>query len=315
VDAFTDYYDASLKRRNITGLLANPRFRLIEGDVVDADLTSVLATSDVVFHLAGQPGVRSSWADGFAEYARANVVATQRMLEGAKRAGVQRFVYASSSSVYGNAANYPCVETDIPKPHSPYGVTKLAGEHLACLYASNYGLHTVSLRYFTVFGPRQRPEMAFSRIFEAALTGDPFTLFAASGAVRDFTFVDDVVDATVRAGLTPDLEPGTVLNISGGAPTTMNAVLESVSQLVGRAVPVSPAPPQAGDVVKTGGDNSRAKRLLGWVPAITLREGLRRQLAWCLERETEAVSLVPTQRPELLVDRRELQAQPVLEAP
>ncbi len=282
VDSFTDYYDPSVKRENVADLLKSHAFELVEADLIDAPLPEVFADVDVVFHLAGQPGVRGSWANGFAPYVDLNVLATQRVLEAATVCGTGRVVYASSSSVYGNAVAYPCHEDDLPRPYSPYGVTKLAGEHLARLYASNLGLSTVSLRYFTVFGPRQRPEMAMSQLIEAGLTGRPFPMFAAPGTLRDFTFVDDVVHATIAAGLTPDLQPGTVLNVAGGAPATMVELIDLVGDLLDEPVLVQDQPVCAGDVLRTGGDSTRARHLLGWKPAVSLRQGLARQIEWRL---------------------------------
>src|SRR4051812_32930977 len=191
VDCFTPYYDAAQKRANLQRLAATKQFTLAEADLRTAELPPLLDGVDVVYHQAGQPGVRLSWASGFAEYDSHNIIATQRLLEGARAAGVARVVYASSSSVYGNAPRYPTSEDDLPQPHSPYGVTKLAAEHLCNLYAANWGVHTVSLRYFTVYGPRQRPDMAMHRLIESALAGTPFPLYGDGSAVRDFTFVDD----------------------------------------------------------------------------------------------------------------------------
>ena len=293
VDCFTDYYDPSIKRRTASDLSEHPGFRLVEADLLEGDLGPLLQGRDVVFHLAGQPGVRGSWAHGFQPYTALNVVATQRVLEAAKDRGVGRVVYASSSSVYGNAATYPCHETDVPQPHSPYGVTKLAGEHLARLYARNYGLPTVSLRYFTVFGPRQRPEMAMSQIITAALSGQPFSLFAAPGTLRDFTYVGDVVAATMAAGLVPDVPPGTVVNVAGGSPATMGEVLDIVGELTGGPVRLDVQPAVAGDVLRTGGDSSLARELLGWAPQVSLREGLRRQVAWATSLEAPDVTMSP----------------------
>lgn len=188
LDAFTPYYDRSQKEANLADVRDQPCFQLIEADLRDADLESLLAGVNVVYHQAAQPGVRLSWSEGFAAYDGCNVLATQRLLEACRATGVDRVVYASSSSVYGNADYYPVTEADLPRPHSPYGVTKLAAEHLCSLYAANYGLSTVSLRYFTVFGPRQRPDMAFHRLIEGALVGDPFPLYGDGSHVRDFTF-------------------------------------------------------------------------------------------------------------------------------
>src|SRR5437588_1336496 len=184
VDCFTPFYDPARKRENLATLVDDAGFDLVEGDICALDLAPVLDGADVVFHQAAQPGVRLSWSTSFAVYEQCNVLATQRLLEAARLAGVGRIVYASSSSVYGNAARYPTSEDALPRPHSPYGVTKLAAEHLCALYGANWGLHTVSLRYFSVYGPRQRPDMALHRLVEAALGGDPFPLYGAGGQVR-----------------------------------------------------------------------------------------------------------------------------------
>lgn len=307
LDSFTDYYDPRAKRRNVEVLAQHSAFALHELDLAADDLVDAVAGRDAVFHLAGQPGVRQSWESGFAPYVTANVLATQRVLEASRCAGVERVVYASSSSVYGNADRYPCSEEDLPAPHSPYGVTKLAGEHLARLYARNFGLPTVSLRYFTVFGPRQRPEMAMSRVITAGLTGEPFPDFSPAGAVRDFTYVDDVVAATIAAGTVPDLPPGLVCNVAGGAPATMHEVISLVEQALGRPVPVTRQDQCAGDVVRTGGRTDRAADLLGWTARVGLAEGVRRQV----EART-APFLIPTQadsaRSGLVREREQLGA-------
>ncbi len=280
IDKFTDYYWPQRKRRNLAELRDDPRFTLVEEDLCASDLTSLYADASVVFHLAGQPGVRTSWAAGFDEYVTNNVLATQRVLEAAREHGGVRVVYASSSSVYGNAATYPSRESDTPAPYSPYGVTKLAGEHLAVLYAKNYGLPTVALRFFTVYGPRQRPEMAMAQIVDAALKGTTFNLFAAPGALRDFTYVDDVVRAVVLAGFTPDLPSGLVLNVCGGQPATMHEVLEHVRTIVGADLPVEKAPLMPGDVHRTGGDSRLTREVLGWEPTTALFDGLVQQVLW-----------------------------------
>lgn len=280
IDKFTPYYSPEQKRRNVAALQRAPRFTLVEDDLVTADLATLYGDATVVFHLAGQPGVRTSWAKGFDEYVTDNVCATQRVLEAARDHGDIRVVYASSSSVYGNAASYPCREDDRPTPFSPYGVTKLAGEHLAVLYARNYGVPTVSLRFFTVYGPGQRPEMAMAQMVDAALTGSTFSLFAAPGTVRDFTYVDDVVAAVVLAGTTPDLPAGLVANVCGGVPATMMDVLECLRSIVGGDFPVAAAPVVPGDVLRTGGDSSVAREVLGWEPRTRLFDGLLQQVLW-----------------------------------
>ena len=278
IDAMTDYYDVVRKEENLARL--GSRFRWMRAGLADVDLDALLADVDVVFHEAGQPGVRSSWGQDFAVYLEANVAATQVLLEAARRAPhLSRIVYASSSSVYGDAESYPTSELDRPAPISPYGVTKLAAEHLCCLYASQFGLPTVSLRYFTVFGPRQRPDMAFTRFLTAAATGREITIYGTGEQVRDFTFVDDVVEANLLAA-TADLKPGTVLNIAGGTHVSVNEVLEEVAGLTGGSLDVRHVARSDGDVTRTGGDASRAAELLGWRPRTGIVEGLAQQWEW-----------------------------------
>jgi nucleoside-diphosphate-sugar epimerase len=279
VDAFTPYYDRSAKAANLSTLRSAPAFTLVEADLRTAPLASLVDGVDVVFHQAAQPGVRSSWAEGFADYVAHNVLATQRLLEACVGAGVGRLVYASSSSVYGNAVRYPTSEDDVPRPQSPYGVTKLAAEHLCSLYASNHGLSTVSLRYFTVYGPRQRPDMAMHRLIEAALGGGSFPQYGDGSQVRDFTFVDDIVAGNVLAA-SADVEPGTVCNLAGGSSTSMTEVVSLVGSLVGRPPSLSPSGHAPGDVDRTGGSTERARALLGWSPSVGLEEGLARQVEW-----------------------------------
>jgi nucleoside-diphosphate-sugar epimerase len=279
IDAFTPYYDRSSKEANVAALSGSPSFSLVEADLRTAPLAALVDGVDVVFHQAAQPGVRGSWAGGFADYVAHNVLATQRLLEASVAAGVGRVVYASSSSVYGNALRFPASEDDLPRPLSPYGVTKLAAEHLCALYGANHGLSTVSLRYFTVYGPRQRPDMAMHRLIEAASGGPPFPQYGDGSQVRDFTFVDDVVAGNVLAA-SADVEPGTVCNLAGGSSTSMASVVSLVESLVGRAPAVSPSGPGPGDVERTGGSTERARSLLGWSAAVGLEEGLRRQVEW-----------------------------------
>jgi nucleoside-diphosphate-sugar epimerase len=279
VDCFTPYYERAAKEANLADARRADRFELIENDLRTCDIDALLDGVDVVFHQAAQAGVRLSWSDGFADYDGHNILATQRLLEGVKRAGGTKVVYASSSSVYGNAASYPTDEDDLPQPHSPYGVTKLAAEHLCNLYAANWNVPTVSLRYFTVYGPRQRPDMAIHRLLAAALSGASFPLYGDGSAVRDFTYVDDVVSANLAAA-DHDCPPGTVVNIAGGSSITMSELLALAADVVGEAPTIDRQPSQPGDVARTGGTIDRARRLLDWKPATDLRRGLTAQTAW-----------------------------------
>lgn len=282
VDCFTPYYDPAAKRANLAGALgAAPAFSLVEVDLREGALDPLLDGVDVVFHQAGQPGVRLSWSEGFGDYVGHNVLATQRLLEAAaSRPGAPpRIVYASSSSVYGDQPRYPTTEDDLPHPHSPYGVTKLAAEHLCVLYAGNHGLPTVSLRYFTVFGPRQRPDMSIHRLCEAALTGAPFPRYGDGEQVREFTYVDDIVAGNLLAADRP-VGPGTVVNLAGGGEITLNALVALVGRLAGREVTIEQQPAQPGDARRNGGATDRAREVLGWVPTVDLPAGIEAQLAW-----------------------------------
>jgi UDP-glucuronate 4-epimerase len=279
VDAFTEYYDPERKRRNIQRSIGREGFELIDGDLRYRDLLALLDGVDVVFHVAGQPGVRVSWGQGFDAYVGNNVIATQRLLEAVRERPVRRLVYASSSSVYGNAARYPTTETDLPRPHSPYGVTKLAAEHLCNVYAANWAVSTISLRYFTVYGPRQRPDMAFSRFIDAAIRGLAVKVFGDGEQIRDFTYVSDVVAATMAAG-DVDVEPGSVFNVTGGSSVAVRDVLAVLSELLGIEIRVERADAQAGDVRQTGGSIERIRAELGWAPTVPLRDGLSNQIAW-----------------------------------
>jgi nucleoside-diphosphate-sugar epimerase len=241
---------------------------------------------DAIVHLAGQPGVRGSWGSQFDSYTHANVEATQRLLEVVK--GLERrprFVYASSSSIYGQAESYPTDETALPQPFSPYGVTKLAGEHLVNLYRANFRLDTVAFRFFTVYGPGQRPDMAFTRFLRAAHEGSPITIYGDGKQIRDFTFVGDIVDALILA-VNADGDLPSVMNLSGGSSVSVNEVLETIREITGCELNVGYLDAVLGDVYRTGGSNDLARRALGWEPRRTLREGLTEQWQWIQDAGT-----------------------------
>ncbi len=279
VDSLTDYYELSIKRRNLA-VIPCRGFTFLQADLNSIDLTSLLTNVDWVFHQAGQPGVRMSWGRDFAVYVRENVEVTQRLLEAAKGCPrLQRLVYASSSSVYGNAESYPTAETARPQPISPYGVTKLAAEHLCNLYAANFGVPTVSLRYFTVYGPGQRTDMAFTRFVRAAVLDEVISIYGTGEQLRDFTFVDDVVQANLMAAA-GDVAPGSVFNVAGGSNVSINQTLDLLGLISGRKLKIDYQDRVAGDVFRTGGDTDRIGSVLGWRPQVELEHGLTRHLEW-----------------------------------
>jgi UDP-glucose 4-epimerase len=278
IDCFTDYYARSLKEANLAPLKGLAGFRFTEGALQDVDLKALLAGVTHVFHLAGQAGVRKSWGGDFDVYIRDNIQATQRLLEALARVPIQKYVYSSSSSVYGNHVALPMTEDAYLQPLSPYGVTKLAGEHLGNLYFANHGVPTVSLRYFTVYGPRQRPDMAFQRFLTAARDGSPISLYGDGEQTRDFTFVSDIVAANMAAAAQGP--PGNVYNIGGGSRVTMNHVLELIRKVTGKPVAVQREPEQKGDMRHTYADTSAARRDLDFNPLVTLENGLDQQYRW-----------------------------------
>ncbi|MGH9313721.1 MAG: NAD-dependent epimerase/dehydratase family protein [Vicinamibacterales bacterium] len=278
LDCFTDYYPRLMKEANLAPLRARRGFSFVEDRLERVDLAPILDGATHVFHLAAQAGVRKSWGRNFRTYTVDNVDATQALLEAVKTRPIARLVYASSSSVYGDAAAIPMKEEARPQPVSPYGVTKLAAEQLCALYHVNFGVPAVSLRYFTVYGPRQRPDMAFHRFLRAALNGDPITLYGDGTQTRDFTYVADAVRATIAAG--DRGASGGVYNIGGGSRVSMNDVLALIERVAGRRLDVRREPPQKGDMRDTYADTSRARADLGFAPSVTLEEGLRAQRDW-----------------------------------
>ena len=277
LDAFTTFYDPERKRANAEAILRDPGFELVSDDLNTAPLDEVLDGVDVVAHLAGEPGVSNSWGPNFDRYVDRNVLATQRLLEAASKHGVSRLVYASSSSVYGTGAD-TLRATGEPRPASPYGVTKLAAETLVGAYAGA-GLPTVSLRYFSVYGPRQRPDMAAHRFIECLLDGRPLTVYGDGTQVRDFTFVDDIVEATAQA-LFADVPTGAVLDVASTHPTSVNTLVGHLETLVGIESTRDTNDERPGDVPRTEGEITSARDQLGWKPTVDLRTGLERQLDW-----------------------------------
>jgi UDP-glucose 4-epimerase len=278
VDCFTDYYPRPTKEANLARLRESARFRLVEARLQDLDLAPLLDGAAHVYHLAAQAGVRASWGREFALYADHNVLATQRLLEAALAAGRPTVVYASSSSVYGDAPALPLREDGPCRPVSPYGVTKLAGEHLAVLYHRNHGLPTVSLRFFTVYGPRQRPDMAFHRFLAAARDGTEVPVFGDGLQTRDFTYVADIVSAVRAAPLSGG--PGSVYNVGGGERIALNEVLRLIETVTARPLRIRRQEAQKGDMRDTFADTAAARRDLGFRSTVPLAEGLAREWEW-----------------------------------
>ena len=278
IDCFTPYYDVGQKRENAAAI-AGPAVELVDADLRTAAIEPLLDGIDVVFHQAAQPGVRLSWSSGFRDYVEQNVIVTQRLLDAVLVAGARRMVYASSSSVYGHQERYPVREDDLPAPFSPYGVTKLAAEHLCGVYAENWSVPTVSLRYFTVFGPRQRPDMSIHRLCESAISGAVFPRYGDGSQIREFTYVSDIVAGNLAAAAA-DVAPGTTVNLAGGGEITLSDLIVIVGDLAGSPIAVEARPIEPGDSRRNGGAVDRARELLGWEPHVSLREGISAQLAW-----------------------------------
>ncbi len=279
IDCFTDYYPRAVKERNLSALLASPSFRFVESRIQDVDLPALLKDRTHIFHLAAQAGVRKSWGKDFAIYTVNNIEATQALLEAAcGMPNLERFVYSSSSSVYGDLVEMPMREDALPQPVSPYGVSKLAAEQLCYLYFANYGVPTVSLRYFTVYGPRQRPDMGFHKFLRATLLGQPITLFGDGDQTRDFTFVADAVSANLAAAARG--VPGRVYNIGGGSRVSVNDVVAMIARVTGRTPQITVDPVQKGDMRHTYADTSLARADLGYAPTVGLEEGLAAEHQW-----------------------------------
>jgi UDP-glucose 4-epimerase len=289
LDSFTDFYARTLKENNLRAALQDPRFTFVEADLRTADLPALLTGHRVqyVFHQAGQAGVRPSWGTEFQPYVERNILATQALLEVLVRlpdpSQIRKFVFASSSSVYGDAEQLPTPEDALPRPISPYGVTKLAAEHLCFLYAKQYGLPVVALRYFSVYGPRQRPDMAMNIFIRALLRGEPIRVLGDGEQTREMTYVGDIVQANLSAVNAPNGSPR-VYNIGGGATATLNAVLETLGEIANTAPRLEYLPRAAGDHRHGAADISRARAELGYHPTVTLEQGLRSQFEWQREQ-------------------------------
>ena len=280
VDCFNDNYARPEKLRNLERAQSWDTFDFVPVDLARGDLVDLVDRCQMVFHLAAEPGVRGSWGGRFEHYVRNNVLATQHLLEAVEARPDARFVYASSSSIYGQAETMPTSEATTPAPYSPYGVTKLAGEHLTRAYQANTGLDAVILRYFSVYGPRQRPDMAFNIFCRNLIEGRPIHLFGGE-QTRDFTFVADVVAATIAAAVAPASQLSSrVYNIGGGSQVSLTTVLESLAEISGRHPAVDLIQSQRGDVRDTSADISTARRELGYAPSVTLDEGLRAEWEW-----------------------------------
>jgi UDP-glucose 4-epimerase len=278
LDSFTDYYPRPIKEANLRVNAGRPGFHFVEASVQHADLAAFLDGKSHVFHLAAQAGVRKSWGRDFRTYTENNIEATQRLLEACVGRALHRVVYASSSSLYGDNVSFPMREDALPQPVSPYGVTKLAAEQLCYLYFVNHRVPTTSVRYFTVYGPRQRPDMAFNRFIRAVLADEPITIYGDGEQTRDFTYVTDAVAATIAAGERG--VPGRAYNIGGGSRVTVNHVLEILERLAGRPLTVKREATQKGDMRDTFADTTLARSDLGFAPAVSLEQGLEAEYRW-----------------------------------
>lgn len=280
IDQFNDYYDPALKWKNVSHVAQHPHFKLIEADIQTLDWKTLLAEVDSLYHQAAQAGVRSSWGAGFRTYTEQNINVTQILLEAAKESKrLQRFVFASSSSVYGNAEAMPTSETLCPRPVSPYGITKLAAEQLCGLYHQNFGVPICALRYFTVYGPRQRPDMGFHKFLKAALQGEPIVIYGDGQQTRDFTFVSDAIAANLAAATVPEAV-GEVFNIGGGSRVVLTEVIDTMAAIVGQPIQREYIETAIGDARHTSADVSKAQKILGYQPQVTLRDGLRQEWDW-----------------------------------
>lgn len=280
IDQINNYYDPKLKHNNLANLKQYSDFKFIKANIQDLDWQELLQSVDVVYHQAAQAGVRASWGEGFKQYTERNINATQVILEAAKQVKtLKRIVYASSSSIYGDAATMPTPETLCPQPVSPYGITKLAGERLCWLYYKNFGVPTTSLRYFTVYGPRQRPDMAFHKFFKATVNNKAIDIYGDGKQTRDYTFVSDIVAANLAAGKISGAV-GEVFNIGGGSRVSLIELLDIMEQAMEQPIRRNFIERAVGDARHTSADISKAKQILGYSPRVSLIEGLTQEWQW-----------------------------------
>ncbi|MGH7823906.1 MAG: NAD-dependent epimerase/dehydratase family protein [Candidatus Binatia bacterium] len=278
IDKFLDNYPRHFKERNLANCIKHPRFKFVEGDLLKTDVNDLLRDVSYVFHLAAQPGVRSSWGREFSEYSQNNVLATQMLLEACKGRKINKIVYASSSSVYGDTADLPMREEGITRPVSPYGVSKLAAEHLCYLYWRGFGVPAVSLRFFTVYGPRQRPDMFFHIFMRGLLRDEEIPLYDDGEQTRDFTYCSDIVDGILGAAFYPG--SGKVFNLGGGTRTNLLEAIELIGKISGRKAKIRRFDRQTGDVRNTSARIDEAKAKLKYEPQVSLNEGLAREWDW-----------------------------------
>ncbi|KPJ62492.1 UDP-glucose 4-epimerase [candidate division WOR-1 bacterium DG_54_3] len=283
IDCFTDYYPRELKQKNIDTLLKGKNFKFIEGDLLKIDLKKLLKDVDVIFHQAAQAGVRASWGINFEIYTKNNILATQMLLEAAKEIPLKKFIYASSSSVYGNTRDLPTREDNLLQPVSPYGVTKLAAENLCMLYHINYKVPVTCLRYFTVYGPRQRPDMAFNKFIKAIIKDQEIIVYGDGSQTRDFTYISDAVEANLLAMGSNVV--GEIFNIGGGSNIALSEVIKYIEEITGKTAIIKYETKQKGDVIHTSADINKAKKHLNFVPKVGLKEGLTSEIEWMKKKE------------------------------
>jgi nucleoside-diphosphate-sugar epimerase len=291
IDCFTPYYDRKIKLSNLEQALDYENFDFHEVDISNSPLSPFLDGVTNIFHQAGQPGVRSSWGTDFQDYVRWNILGTQQLLEECKKSTtLKSFVAASSSSVYGKAEKFPTSEKELPQPISPYGVTKLASENLCSLYGTEFGIPTVSLRYFTVYGPRQRPDMAITRIITAIINRRTFTVFGDGFQHRDFTYVDDVVEANILVAKQPSksISPGRVFNVGGNQVTSLSEIIEKLEEISGLKLDITFRPIEEGDPKFTSANSDELKVLTGWSPTTKQLDGLSNQFKYLSQKQSNS---------------------------